>query len=315
MVLWTLRQEIYCFCHVFKYTKILLSVTNLWLFAVHILYWKMFCSSGNSKPSGESCLWVFFKASNRIHSAEKAKKCLSNTQEHGEARNATWWQNIKIICSRSLAARHNPTCPARQQAVKHPATLTCKNIFISSPVAKNRSFFIEASKTVWNMYWQSHRGEVQARTAQQPYFRPLPFALGFKVRKHTLPQSSTLPLESLSQASAKEAWCWFSESTCCFSWSSTAWACMGHNMDSIRTALPLLRSLFLSAAWPTNTTLTVTRRKPPAPSSRFHNFWAKRSQTWIRWHTTRKRNLLLLLHTCAAFMVFTCSRHTKQKTA
>lgn len=105
----------------------------------------MFHSSGNSKPPGESCLWVFFKRSSKIHSARKASKCLSNIQDHGEARNGTWWQNIKIIYSRSLGARHNPTCSARRRAVKRAATLTCKNIFISSTGGKEQKLLY------WNL--------------------------------------------------------------------------------------------------------------------------------------------------------------------
>lgn len=80
--------------------------------------------------------------------------------------------SIKILHSGSLSARHNPTRSATQWAAKHSATLTCKGIFISSPVAKNRSFFTEVSKTVYNVYWQSYR-EVWVTTAQQPHFKLL----------------------------------------------------------------------------------------------------------------------------------------------
>lgn len=158
MVLWTPRQEILFilsdgFANILKFRLQWATYGHL-----QLTYFIEKCSSHLATVNPlEKVAFVFFKTSNKMHSAKKASKCLSNTQEHGEARNSAWWQNIKIIYSRSLAARHNPTCSAGQRAVKHSSTLTCKNIFISSPVAKNRSFFIEVSKTVWNMYWQSYR--------------------------------------------------------------------------------------------------------------------------------------------------------------
>lgn len=288
MVLWTPRQEIYCFSHVSKYTQILLSVTNLWLFAVHVLYWKMSCSSGNR----ESCLWVFFKTSNKIHSAKKAKKCLSNTQERRKARNATWWQNIKIICSRSLAARHNPTCSARQQAVKHSATLTCKNIF----------FFFTSGKEQKLLYWSLRNclkhvlAKPQGRSAGEDSTAaslqtPSCLYTGIQGQKTQAAPKQHLtfrkPEPDLRQ---KKLDAGFSESTASSADLAQLGGQEGNDMDSIRTALSLLRSLFLSTVWPTNTTLLHAGNHQ------------------------HQRNLLLLLHNRPAFTVFTCSRHTNRKT-
>lgn len=157
--------------------------------------------------------------------------------------------------------------------------------------------------------------EVQVRTAQQPRLRPLLApALGFKFGRHALPQRSTLPSQRLSQASAREAWCWFSKSTCFFDWSSTAWGAL-RNTDSTCTALPPLTSLFLSTAWPTNTTLYLYVEEATSVFFPLPSFWPKKSQMWIQEHRTRGTCCCYCLCICAAFIDFTCSRHTNRKAA
>lgn len=114
---------IYGLCQVFQYSKEkkndVSSNQPLALCRWHTLLKKMLNSSDNSKPAGESFLWVCLKTSTKIYLAERANKCLSNIDDQREARNATWWQNVKIIYSGPSAARHNPTCSARQPAIKH----------------------------------------------------------------------------------------------------------------------------------------------------------------------------------------------------
>lgn len=124
IALWTLRLEVLFiasarFSNTPKRKNDVSSNQPLALCRWHTLLKKMLNSSDNSKPAGESFLWVCLKTSTKIYLAERANKCLSNIDDQREARNATRWQNVKIIYSGPSAARHNHTCSARQPAIKH----------------------------------------------------------------------------------------------------------------------------------------------------------------------------------------------------
>lgn len=213
-----------------------------------------------------------------------------------------WWQNIKIIYSSSLSARHNPTCSAREQAVKHSATLTCKSIFISSPVAKNRSFFIEVSKAVWNMYQQSYRGEVQvSRAWQLQTSSSLCIRIQGQKNTHCL---STVPYfyGSWARQQQKKPGTGFQKAcvSLCFYGSSTAWGTLGKIW--IAWVQYAWHSLYLHLRFWTLCGPQAQLLSLHAGSCLFFplpSFWARRSR--------RKRKpvaVIRCLYICAAFIEF-----------
>lgn len=181
-------------------------------------------------------------------------------------------------------------------------------------MAKNRSFFIEVSKTLKHvpskLQERSAGEDSTAALLQTPF---LAFALGFKVRKHTLLQRSTLPLHSLTQASAKEVWRWFSESACFFSWSATAWGAQGAIWIPYAWHSLHLHLCFWALHGP-QTRLCAGSHQPLLPTF----IVSSKEVSGVDPATQNKEEepaALECLYMCAAFIAFTCSRHTNRKAA